>query len=755
MMSVGKVTMIIKNLWRRKTRTFLTMLGIAIGVAAVIALSAFGEGFANGFEQTFSSANADLTVAQRDALMLFLSAVDEELGGELKELSGVDEVAGTLAGFLTLPETPYFVVMGQDPRGFAMAHYRLVEGETLKNRREILLGKTTAKNFKKVIGDHFALNEVNYRVVGIYETGVSLEDGGAVIGLRDAQGLFDKPHQVSYFNLKVREVSRLDEIRKRIETNWPKLAATRTGEATTTTEALNIYRSFGWFLGIFAVLVGGLGMMNTTLMSVFERTREIGVLRAMGWRRRRIISLILGESLTLAIGGGVLGMGLGIGLTRLVALSPAVESLLYGVFTAAMFAQAFMLALVLGTIGGLYPAWRASQLVPVEAMRYESGASVNLGKVTAWLVRRLGHSGSLRNLLRRPVRTLVTLIGIGIGVGFIVTLSAVTEGFTTIFAQLGSVGQIDLLAEQANAADMSLSTIDERIADRLTMHPEVKSVSRMLWGVSSAPGLQFLIVFGLDEHEEYLKHYRIREGHPLERSNEIIMGRFAANSMEKGVGDTVRLGGKTYEIVGIYENGSAYEDAGGAILLRDAQEIFHKPRQVSFLGIALHDPSRAHEIAQQLEQAFPELMVAKTSELVERTNDLATTHALVNALVILTMLVGGIVMTNAMLMSVFERTQEIGVLRAVGWRRRRIVRMVLLESVVLSGLSAVVGIAIGMGLAYAFTLIPVYGVFLLPTFTTSLFTQVCVLALVLGAMGGVYPAWRAASLRPIEALRYE
>ena len=91
--------------------------------------------------------------------------------------------------------------------------------------------------------------------------------------------------------------------------------------------------SFGFYMGIFAVLVGGLGMMNSTLMSVFERTREIGVLRAVGWRRRRVIAMILGESMIVAILGGVAGIVLGIGLTELTKLSPAVNSMLDGIFT--------------------------------------------------------------------------------------------------------------------------------------------------------------------------------------------------------------------------------------------------------------------------------------------------------------------------------------------------------------------------------------------------------------------------------------
>lgn len=746
--------MVLKNLWRRKIRALLTLLGIAIGVAAVVAFSAFGEGWATGFEKTMSTADADLTVGQKDAVMLMLSSVDEEVAVEIEQIGGVAQADGVVIGILSMPDAPYFIAIGQDPHGFAVKHFRVVEGQALSSRRQIIIGKTTAKNFKKGVGDTFRVYDVSYRVVGIYETGVSFEDGGAVIDLADAQRAFDKRHQMSYVAVKVKDARRIDEIKLTIETRWPDLAATRSGEATVQTETLGLYRSFGWFLGIFAVIVGGLGMMNTTLMSVFERTHEIGILRAIGWGRRRIVGMIMAESVTLALIGGVLGIVLGLGLIWLASLSPPVATLLSGILTPTIFLQALATALLLGTLGGIYPAWRAAQFTPIEAMRHEGGSGGELGPVTRWLSQHLG-GGTLRNLWRRPTRTLVTSLGVGIGVAFIVALIAITEGFTALFTQLGSIGKVDLLAEQAKASDMSLSVIDEKVGDRIEVRPEIKSVSKLILGFSSTPGIPFFMIWGLDPREEYIKHFRIREGRTIQAENEIILGRFAANGLKKEVGETTRIAGAGYRIVGIYENGAAYEDAGAVISLREAQQLFHKPRQVSFLGIALNDPSRADETVRDLQRDFPEILVDKTTSFAERTQDINTTRTVVNALVGLTLVVGGIVMMNAMLMSVFERTQEIGVLRALGWRRPRVIRMVVMESIALSLLSGIFGTLLGAALAWSFTLVPTFGSFLLPVFSFELLGEVLILALVLGAFGGLYPAWRAAGLSPIEALRYE
>jgi ABC-type lipoprotein release transport system permease subunit len=234
-----------------------------------------------------------------------------------------------------------------------------------------------------------------------------------------------------------------------------------------------------------------------------------------------------------------------------------------------------------------------------------------------------------------------------------------------------------------------------------------------------------------------------------------MIGRLAADSQKKRVGDTLHVAGSSYRIVGIYENGIAYEDIGGVIELSDAQRLFGRPRQVSIIGIGLRDPERATAIAAELERDFPEVIVMQAATMTERIQDFASMNAVFNALVALMAVVGGIVMTNVMVMSVFERTQEIGVLRACGWRRRRVLRMVLVESLALSVLSGVAGMVIGLGLNALFSLEPTYGRLLPTTYTTANVAEIIVLVVGLGALGGLYPAWRAANLRPVEALRYE
>lgn len=124
-------------------------------------------------------------------------------------------------------------------------------------------------------------------------------------------------------------------------------------------------------ISFMAILLGGLGVMNTMLMAVMERTREIGVLRSMGWRRRSVLGMIVNESVLLGTLGGLSGIILGLILGQLFKLDPSYGAMLQPDYNMMMFGRTILVAVFLGGFGGIYPAIRASQQPPVEALRYE------------------------------------------------------------------------------------------------------------------------------------------------------------------------------------------------------------------------------------------------------------------------------------------------------------------------------------------------------------------------------------------------
>jgi len=221
------------------------------------------------------------------------------------------------------------------------------------------------------VGDTLRLLESNFRVVGIFETGVSFEDGGVVIGLREAQVLAGKPRQVMWYAIKLRDPDRAETVRSDLEAAFPDVAFSLTSDFAEDMPDMKRMEQFVNQISILAVFIGAVGMLNTMLMSVLERTREIGVLRALGWRRRQVLGLIVQEALALGLVGGLFGILLGIGLTALLAQIPQTVGAIAPQYSLGLFAQALGLALITGAVGGLYPAWRATRMRPIEALRYE------------------------------------------------------------------------------------------------------------------------------------------------------------------------------------------------------------------------------------------------------------------------------------------------------------------------------------------------------------------------------------------------
>jgi ABC-type antimicrobial peptide transport system permease subunit len=743
--------MIFKNLWRRKTRTILTLVAVSLGVGAIVAFVAIGNGLVSGFTEIFSGSEADLVLSQADALDPSISVVDESVADEVANLPGVKRVSGMITGNVTTEGIPYFYVFGHDPDGFAIEHFKIVEGEglTSRSRHEIIIGKIGADSLNRGVGDSIRMYDSAYRIVGVYETGANFEDAGGVITLRDAQAMLKKPHQVNVLHVQLKRVEDVDEVQARIERRFPDLAVSQSGESANKELLMQTVGGFAWGISFLAILIGGVGMMNTMLMSIFERTREIGLLRALGWRRGRVLSMVLMESIGLTVMGGALGAVLGVATVKLFASIPATAGLMQGEFSVSLFVQAFLVALGLGAIGGLYPAWRASGVDPLSAMQY--GADRGGGNSS----RRWPGGMIVRNLMRRRTRSVLTLVGIGIAIAAIVALGGMAEGLGQQITGMVGGEHMDLLAIEANISDMQYSSIDERVIKRIAAMSEVESVSGFVLGVIATEDTPLGIIYGYNPHEQAISHFRIVEGAGLSSSRQAIIGRLAADGMDKDVGETINLAGSRYRIVGIYETGVPFEDIGIVISLREAQTLLGRPRQVGFLGIRLRNPRQVDVVLAELEERFPEISVSKTAEFTESIPDLRTSDAMVGGIAFLAVLVGGIGMMNTVFMSVFERTREIGVLRALGWRKMRVLGMIIREAMLLGAAGGLAGIVLGVGLGKMLTMIPLLGAVLEPSYSFELMLRAFVLAVVLGTIAGLYPAWWASRLDPLEALRYE
>ncbi len=750
--------MLIRNLLRRPTRTLLTLLGIAVGIASIVTLVALSRGIASNYVETTSRSDADLTLqaVQGEGTAIQIQAgFDERVADQVRALPEVKSVSSVVYTMARVQGVPMFIVFGYEPDQPGIRHFVVYDGATLaehrtrRGGRPLLLGRVAADKLKKQVGDPLQIEEMTFRVVGLFETGLAMEDSSAVIALRDAQTLAEMERQVMFVGIRLHHPDQVEVFRPKLARLLPRdveMAGTQVG--TQMLEMLEMLDVYAWGIALVAALVGGVGMMNTMLMSVMERTREIGVLRAVGWRPGRVLGMILGEALLLSLIGGAVGLAAGAGLTRLVAHLPTMAGLSRDSVPASLVVQALATALILGAVGGLYPAWRASRLPPVVALSYDGGSGRR--EVQRW--RRGGLA--VRNLVRQRTRTTLTLVGVGIGVLSMVMIGSMGEGAVKSFNTI--VSSSELAAVEKGQADTSLSAVDMRTMERIAALPEVRYVTGVLFSVVSTPSDPFFVITARARNDPDLNPRILKEGKLLTGPRQCLLGWKAAEQQGKRLGDRVRFLGSSFTIVGIVEMGRAFEDNGAIIELGEAQRLLNKPRQVMMAQIKLRDPAQADAVLTKLTAQYPELLFSRSAEMTQSLPDMQMTYDMMNGIYVIAAIVGAIALMNTMIMSVYERTREIGVLRAVGWRAGHVMREMLWEAVLLTLVSGAVGIIASYGLIGLIRALPSAGFFgEMFAITPRVAVQSVLFCLVLGALGGLYPAWRATRFSPVEALRYE
>ncbi len=747
--------MLFKNLFRQKGRTLLTIFGVSIGVAAIVGLGALANGLQAGYDSILTGSRADLILSQPGAIDLTTTSIEESIAADLDAMPEITAVSGMLQGFVSTENVPYFFIYGYPEDSFVLNRFHIIEGGGLGSREAmqaqgnpLILGASAAEVLHKEVGDTVRIMESVFRVVGIYETGATLEDNGAIISLRDAQQVLGKTRQVSVFYIQLKDPGLRERLERRVDRLWPDLSLSGTEEFADKQLMGDYIQAFAWGIAGLAILIGGVSMMNAQLMSVMERTREIGVLRATGWSSRRVLGMILSESLVVSLLGGALGVLFG----WLVLMAFSNVAGFFGAsatsINLSILSQAFATVMVLGIVGGSYPAWRASRLQPVEALRYEGGTSGSE-------VNRLPAGGmAAQSLWQRSTRTLLTLGVIGITVGGIMALEAIIGGVTDVISAMS--GDAEIMVRQSGVADTEYSALDERIGDKIAVLPGVAHVSGLGFTGAILPDSgAIFILFGYAPNEYAIQQFNVVEGEPLTNNHQILLGRMISDALHKSIGDIIEIGGSRFRVVGIYESGTTWEEMGGIVSLRDAQSYMGRPRKVTMYMVKVEDPSRAPEIVERINTEFPDTHASLSGEFVEQMPDMQTMDGMMAAISFLAIAVGGIGVLNTMLMSVLERTREIGVLRALGWRRRRVLGMIINESLLLGLFGGAAGVVLAFGLTYLLSLIPMFGSFLSAQWDFIIFARALAVALLLGLLGGLYPAYRATRLQPVEALRYE
>jgi putative ABC transport system permease protein len=212
----------------------------------------------------------------------------------------------------------------------------------------------------------------SFRVAGIYQSASNLEDLGGYAPLAAVQQLAGRTGYVTAVFVTVDTQADRQTVAQAIEADLPHLAAiTSVGEYAEVDQGMQMIDSMYWAISALAVGIGAIGVMNTMVMSVFERTRQIGIFRAVGWSGWRILRMVITESLILCLLAVLVGSALGMAASTLVVQLPTVGQLLQPSYEITVFLQAAAVGFAVALIGAAYPAFRAVRLSPMEALSYE------------------------------------------------------------------------------------------------------------------------------------------------------------------------------------------------------------------------------------------------------------------------------------------------------------------------------------------------------------------------------------------------
>jgi len=271
------------------------------------------------------------------------------------------------------------LVYGWRANSYELDSLTLLSGRRFREGApEVLLGDLLATNLGKKTGDTLSIQGTNFTVVGIFHGGSALEAGSVIMPLDQMQIVAGMEGKVTAFHVKLRPVpagesydAYVERGSAAIEAALPGTRAYPAAERAANNQIVALAHSVAWGTSAIALLIGILGIANTMAMSVFERTREIGILRALGWKGRHVILLILSEAAAMGFVGGLLGIGAGWAALHLLSTLPETASIVSASIAPLFVIESLVIAVASGLLAGAYPAWRGARLSPVEALRYE------------------------------------------------------------------------------------------------------------------------------------------------------------------------------------------------------------------------------------------------------------------------------------------------------------------------------------------------------------------------------------------------
>ncbi|MEQ8696978.1 MAG: ABC transporter permease [Bauldia litoralis] len=367
----------IANLVTRKARTALTLIGVAVAVASFIALFTLARGPESNWRNSLRESKVHVVGYERGVVHIISSRLPIGMLADIRKVPGVRAVTPQINRFVPAEDEQQQVVLVGVPAGNAFWREIPLKTGRLPRAGEVwvaVLGPSIAEGLNKKVGDTITLLWRKFTVIGISAQTNPLNATGVLAPLEALQELAHSKDSVTSYALQLdrpedeaateRTLAALNALR-------PNAQFVRTADITRSSQVLKLLQAITWAVSAIALVMGVLVVANTLVMSITERTREIGVMSAIGWSAGRITGLILMEGALVTAIGGVAGVAGGIGLAYLMASLPVLSGLVEPVFSVELVVMVMAVIAVIGTLGGLYPAWLATRVDPARVLQYE------------------------------------------------------------------------------------------------------------------------------------------------------------------------------------------------------------------------------------------------------------------------------------------------------------------------------------------------------------------------------------------------
>jgi putative ABC transport system permease protein len=851
----------LRGLSGRKFRTVLTAIAIVLGVAMMSGAYVLTDTIDKAFDAIFveSYAGTDAVVTGEDAGISFegeqsqAGPIPEDVLEEVRNVDGVEVAAGSVTDMQTKLLKPDgeavdtadapALAFGLDtaPEYERFNPLNLVDGNWPSGSGEVVVDEGVADDEKLAIGDRIGVAALGpaeeFEIVGIAQYGDLSSLGGATFAIFDiptAQALLDKEGELDAVQAAAEDGVAPEELVARIRGELGQSVTVRSGTEQASEESneiaffTTIIRYFLLTFAGIALFVGAFVIFNTLSITVAQRTREFATLRTVGASRRQVLTSVIVEALVIGLLASVIGLfaglGLAVGLNKLFVALDAELPQTDTVFATRTVVVSLLVGTLITLIAGLSPAFRATRVPPIAAVRegaqlprsalsrfaphiavvtvvlavlalgyamlapdvatgnrfillgfgvlalfigvalLSSRLVVPLARLVGWPARRIGGAaGRLAegNAMRDPGRTASTAAALMIGIALVTFVGVLAQGLRESNSNA---------IEQQIQADLVVTSQDgytefpAAVGDTVAEIPETDVVSNVRQDVAEIDGSGANLT-GLDGSTvNQVYDFRWAEG-----SDEVltslgddgaVLPNNVADDKELAVGDSFAVlttdnERREFVVRGIYDGSPFYPLLGTASISLDAfDELYNRPRN-RFTLINLPGGSGEKARVESALADFPDTRVQTRQEWIDREDtEISQFLLLLYVLLALSVVVSLFGMINTLALSVFERTRELGMLRAVGMTRRQTRRMIRHESVITALIGAALGLPLGVFLALLVTrALSEYDLqFAVPAGALITFVIVSIIA---GIVAAILPARRAARLRVLEALQYE